>query len=176
MSLLRQRATALSFAETVSAFSPAEARLRLVRATRSSSELAENELSSQAKVGCGCAIDTTDVTANNSEIRPASRRVEEAREADTDDMRWTISVGPTLGAGVGSRVVSTVGIGSGAVCRAMVRARVRPGYRRVRWGLRCGLVVQCALMWSVRRTGGTWASGTRPRRAGGARGRGILMP
>ena len=55
MSLLRQRATDLSVESTLSAGSPAFARLRFVRVTRSASEAVLNDSLSQPNVRDGLA-------------------------------------------------------------------------------------------------------------------------
>src|SRR6185503_11210649 len=74
MSLLRQRATERSVASTLSALSPALARLRLVRVTRSDSDPELKLLMSHARVAAGAARVATEVTAKSRAIPRARRR------------------------------------------------------------------------------------------------------
>ncbi len=87
MSLLRQRATPASVESTLSAFSPALARLRLVSATRSAADEELNELVSQANVSDGAAKVNTELMPNRRAMARAVRRGDDARSRMRNVMR-----------------------------------------------------------------------------------------
>src|SRR5690348_12897609 len=99
MSLLRQRATDRRVESTLSDRSPALARARLVRATRSDSDDELYELTSHASVAAGAARVTTEVTANSTATATASRRSRRAEGAVGWDMRSAYSADDRRGSG-----------------------------------------------------------------------------
>src|SRR3990172_5928157 len=108
MSLLRQRAIECRTESTLSALSPALARLRLVRATSSDSDEASKEPLSQARLRAGAARLTADVNPKTRATASASRR-EPGRLVGLapSDMRSGTSLGNRQGfrcCGHGSRL------------------------------------------------------------------------
>ncbi len=127
MSLLRQRATDVSVESTLSALSPAAARLWLVSATSCFSEADEYAPSDQASVAAGAASVKTDVARNATAMSRALGRVPSRLARDMRN-------GSPL-AGWGSGVVPTVGVRSAQVRGAKVRVQRFAWYRPVRAGL-----------------------------------------
>src|SRR6476660_4944922 len=94
MSLLCQRATDVSVESTLRALSPALARLRLVRVTRSDSDAELNDPALQARVAAGAAKAKIEVIANSNATARAVVRGEVRRMWV---MRSVSSAGDRLG-------------------------------------------------------------------------------
>ena len=129
-------------ASTLSALSPAFARLRFVRATSSASESALNVPPSQASVRAGMTNVATDVDANRSATASATRRDAEPRSTTRRTVRRACGGGGkrmrsraprTSPCGVPGTPV-TIGATRRRFRSAMVRVSAVRWYQRVRSG------------------------------------------